>query len=113
MNEEEEAEHFEGFEWDAQNSDVTFVQRGLGFDAAAQVFRGDYVEREDLRHPYGERRFIVTGETQAVVLSVVWTPRGNRRRIVSAWRASSRERREYRDYREAVERGDSSGEASH
>lgn len=104
---------FEGFEWDQAKNDSTVAERGFGFDAAAQVFDSDYLEREDLRRDYGERRFLVTGEVQGLVLSVVWTPRGRRRRIVSAWRASNRERREYREYREAVERGDPQGEASH
>ncbi|HEY8693142.1 MAG TPA: BrnT family toxin [Chloroflexota bacterium] len=48
-----------------------------------------------MRQDYGERRFVVIGEFQGIVLTVVWTPRGNRRRIISVWRASSnRERRE-------------------
>lgn len=102
---------FEGFEWDQDKSDASLAERGFGFDAAAQVGDSDYLVREDLRRDYGERRFIVTGEVQGLVLSVVWTPRGNRRRIISAWRTSNQERREYRDYRAAVERGNPQSEA--
>ena len=94
-------EQYEGFEWDAAKSAATFTGRGLDFAAAARVFESDHVEREDLRGEYGERRYVVTGEVEGIVITVVWTPRGRRRRIVSAWPASNRERR---DYREAIER---------
>ena len=95
------ADDYVGFEWDQEKSDATFVERGIAFEAAAEVFEGDYVEHEDLRRDYGERRLIVTGKVQGVFVSVVWTPRGQRRRIISARPASARERREYREYDEA------------
>jgi uncharacterized DUF497 family protein len=76
----------------------------LDFEAAAQVFFGDYVEREDRRYDYGERRYVVTGEAHGRIITVVWTPRQGRRRIISARLASSRERSLYRDYREKIER---------
>lgn len=98
-------EEYEGFEWDSAKGDETFSQRGIDFEAAAHVFDGEYVEREDLRQDYGERRYVVTGVVEGAVITVVWTPRGQRRRIISAWPASDRERREYRD---AIERADPS-----
>ncbi|HVA23861.1 MAG TPA: BrnT family toxin [Chloroflexota bacterium] len=101
------------FEWDDNKSRATLAERGFGFEVAARIFAGVYLEREDLRQDYGERRFVVIGEFQGIVLTVAWTPRGNRRRIITAWRASNRERREYRDYREAVNGADSQGETSH
>jgi uncharacterized protein len=75
---------------------------------AARVSEDIHVEPEDRRHDYGERRFVVTGEVDQRVITVVWTPGGQRHRIVSAWPASNRERREYRDYRQAIDRADSS-----
>lgn len=71
------------------------------------MFEGGDLEREDTRHAYGERRSVATGEVDGVVVTVVWTPRGRLHRIVSAWPASNRERREYREHRAAVERADS------
>ncbi len=96
-------DEFDGFEWDVAKSEATFAGRGLDFAAAARVFEGDYLEREDRRLEYGERRYVVTGEVVGVLVTVVWTPRDRRRRIVSAWPASNRERREYREHRAAVE----------
>ena len=100
---------FEGFEWDTLKNDATLVQRGLDFEFAARVFATEYIEREDLRQDYGERRYIVTGEVDQRVITVVWTPRSRRRRIVSARLASNRERREYHEYRQTIEPADSSG----
>ena len=95
-------DEYEGFEWDARKSAATLAERGLDFEAATRVFEADYVEREDLRQDYGERRYVVTGEVEGVLVTVVWTPRGHRRRILSAWPASNRERREYREAIEAA-----------
>jgi uncharacterized protein len=103
------AEESDGFEWDAAKSDATLARRGFDFEFAARVFAGDHVEREDLRQDYGERRYTVTGEVDARVITVVWTPRGRRRRIVSAWPASNRERRMYREYHKTIEQGDANG----
>jgi uncharacterized protein len=98
---------FQGFEWDEAKSRATLAYRAFDFEFAARVFEDIHVETEDRRHDYGERRFVVTGEVDQRVITVVWTPRGQRRRIVSAWPASNRERREYCDYRQAIDRADS------
>lgn len=100
---------FDGFEWDAVKSDATLAERGLDFEAAARLFEGDYVQHEDLRQDYGERRYVVTGEVEGILVTVVWTPRGRLRRIVSAWPVSNRERREYREQCGTIQRRDSKG----
>jgi len=61
------------------------------------------LEVEDKRRDYGEQRFIVVGDMRGITVTVVWTPRGDRRRIISAWQSSNRERRQYREYRASVE----------
>lgn len=82
-----EADGYEGFEWNTAKCDATFAERGLDFEFAARVFDGDYVEREDLRQEYGERRYVTTGEVERLLITLVWTPGGRRRRIISAWPA--------------------------
>ena len=108
----EDAGGFEGFEWDSAKSDATRAQRGFGFDAAAQIFKTDNWEHEDTRRDYGEQRYVTTGEVDGRVVTAVWTPRGKRRRIIAAWQASNRERREYREYSEEIQRRGLAGEAS-
>ena len=96
----------EGFEWDDDKSERTFEERGIDFEFASHVFDGDYVEDEDRRLDYGEPRYVTIGEIEGVPITVVWTPRSGRRRIVAAWPSSNQERRKYREYYPKEEDGD-------
>ena len=94
------------FEWDEGKSQWNLRERGLGFDTASEIFKGPVLEFEDRRRDYGERRIIAVGEHKGRFLAVVYTWRGERRRIISARRAN---RRECNAYRTEIARG--SGEA--
>jgi uncharacterized protein len=80
------------FEWDEAKSDWNFETRGFGFDFAALIFRGVVLEAEDARTDYGERRMRAIGEAEGFVLSVIYTDRGETRRIISARLANRKER---------------------
>jgi uncharacterized protein len=85
-----------GFEWDQTKSRATLQKRGFDFEYAARIFEGTAIEREDRRRDYGERRMVSVGSIEDDVFVVVYTWRGSRRRIISARRASRRERDGYR-----------------
>ncbi len=55
------------------------------------------IEREDRRKDYRERRLIAIGMADEECLTVVYTPRAGRVRIISAQRASRKERHVYRE----------------
>ena len=84
------------FEWDEAKSRKNLRERGFDFAFAARVFDQDVLEQEDTRHGYGEQRVIALGEIEGEVFVVVYTRRGPYRRIISARRASRRERNAYR-----------------
>jgi hypothetical protein len=84
------------YDYDEEKSEATLRERGIDFDFAARVFDGDFIEYEDTRHDYGERRHVAIGSIEGVVFTVVYTWRNGRRRIISARRASRRERDAYR-----------------
>lgn len=84
------------FEWDAAKSDENLRTRGFNFAFAALVFSGPTIEMDDERTDYGERRIQALGVAGNEVLFVVYTWRGETRRIISARRASKRERDVYR-----------------
>jgi hypothetical protein len=84
-----------GFEWDERKRRTTLAERGIDLLDVQRMFRGRVEEREDIRYDYGERRFIAVGELDGDIISVVYTWRGNRRRLISARRATRRERKEY------------------
>ena len=84
------------FEWDDAKSETNFRDRGFDFAYAAQIFAGPTLEMDDERAAYGERRIQAIGRVEEEILFVVYTWRGEIRRIISARRANRRERSVYR-----------------
>jgi uncharacterized protein len=81
------------FEWDHDKALNNKRKHAVSFEEAASIFRGPWRSRRDARRDYGEPRFIALGrDSNGVVLNVVYTPRGESIRIISAWKASSDER---------------------
>lgn len=80
------------FEWDRDKSERNQRERGFGFDFAALIFEGETIEWLDDRQDYGETRVRTIGEADGLVLYVVFTDRGDMRRIISARLASREER---------------------
>jgi len=82
-------------EFDQEKRDKTLQERGMDFARAAEIFAGPMLTDQDRRYDYGESRFITLGllDTRFVVL--VWTPRGNARRIISMRYANDREKSKY------------------
>ena len=88
------------FTWDPRKSAHTLATRGFDFAFAARIFTGATLERDDLRHDYGERRRIALGRTHGLTLTVVYTDRTTAdgesvRHLISARLSSRRERKVY------------------
>ena len=79
-------------EWDEQRRHTNIAKHGVDFVAAARVFDGPILEVEDRRRDYGEMRFLALGEIAGQAITVVYTWRGRRRRIISARRAGRNQR---------------------
>jgi uncharacterized DUF497 family protein len=84
------------FEWDDAKSEANLRNRGFDFAYAALVFDAPVVEVPDQREDYGEQRIQVIGRIDDTVLFVIYTWRGDTRRIISARLANRRERDVYR-----------------
>jgi uncharacterized protein len=85
------------FEWDEAKSAANIARRGLDFDEAITIFDGPVVERIDQRREYGQVRIIAIGLAgDGIELTVIYTMRGQNRRIISARRSHKHERRTYR-----------------
>lgn len=84
------------FQWDAAKSESNLVKHGVGFEAARCVFDDVFAfERCDFDSAPGETRYVITGMVNDVILTVVYTERGERTRIISARRATKHEQEEY------------------
>jgi uncharacterized protein len=82
-------------EWDERKRRANLAKHGIDFAALDQMFSGDFLEDIDTRRNYGEVRMKAIGEVNGVIVSVVYTWRGVRRRLISARRARADERKEY------------------
>lgn len=86
------------FEWDNDKSNRNLAERGFGFDFAALIFDGLVAEQEDRRKDYGEVRMIALGEVDGLILRVVYTDRGDVRRIISAHIADRKDRSKWQSF---------------
>ena len=84
------------FEWDEGKSDRALRRHGFDFKFASRVFANEnYLEDADDRRDYGEQRYVVVGVVEGIFVTVVYTSRKSRKRIVSTWQSSRKERDEY------------------
>ncbi len=81
--------------FDAVKRDRNVKEKGLDFVRAGDVFDGTTATVRDERKDYGETCFITTGRLDGRVVVVVWTLRGNARRIISMRKANEREIKKY------------------
>ncbi|HTT65519.1 MAG TPA: BrnT family toxin [Bryobacteraceae bacterium] len=87
------------FEWDPRKAVSNLVKHGVSFQEAATVF-GDTLGRivADPRHSLEEERLVLLGLSQEKrLLAVMFVERGEAIRIISARRATRRERRDYEE----------------
>lgn len=86
----------EEFEWDDDKATSNLRKHGISFVDACVVFRDPFaIELLDERVSYGEERFILIGMGADGVLTVIYTERQERNRIISARKAEPNERRYY------------------
>lgn len=83
------------FEWDDAKRDSNIEKHGIDFVAAKDIFLGFTISIETSHGHVGERRFIAIGMPNASPVVVVFTERGDVRRLISARRARDYEKRLY------------------
>ena len=62
---------------------------------SAEVWNGPNVMIPDTRRDYGEAHFMTVGRLSARMVVLIWTPRGDTRRIISLRKANAREQARY------------------
>lgn len=80
------------FEWDEAKSERTRRERGFDFATATKIFDGPVIGARDTRKDWGEVRMVAVGAVGDEILTVIYTDRGDRRRIISARRPRRKER---------------------
>ncbi len=87
------------FEWDPEKARKNIEIRGISFDEACTVFRDVLsLTIHDPLHSEDENRFILIGNSfKNRLLVVMHTERGDKIRIISARKATKKERRQYEE----------------
>ncbi len=85
------------FEWDDDKAQGNIAKHGVSFEDARLVFDDlGQVDKLDDTMDYGEERSIVIGMASGRLLSVIYTLRMERTRIISARKANRSEQHEYK-----------------
>jgi uncharacterized DUF497 family protein len=85
-------------EFNKVKRDKTLHERGLDFARANEIFAGFHFTGQDNRGSYEELRYITVGYLDARLIVLVWTPRGEVRRIISMRKANDREKAIYANH---------------
>ncbi len=87
------------FEWDPDKARRNIKIHGISFDEASTAFKDTLsLTIHDPLHSDEEERFILIGNsTRNHLLVVVHTDRGERIRIISARKATQKERKQYEE----------------
>ena len=80
------------FDFDPAKDALIRTARGFGFAEAVAIFAGRVLEQEDTRQAYGETRVIAVGQAGGIFYTVVYTDRGDVRRLITAWPSNRKER---------------------
>ena len=85
------------YDWDLDKAEANFRKHGVTFEEAAVMLDGDRCEeRPDIGHSLGDVRVRTIGYTpMEKVIVVITSTSGPRPRIITARRATKRERHEY------------------
>ena len=86
-----------GFDWDPIKAETNALKHGIAFSEATHVFDDPrHLDVDNTRPEFDEERRKVVGRVGSRLIAVIYTIREDHVRIISAWKASPNERREYR-----------------
>ncbi len=84
------------FEWDENKRKYNLEKHGIDFIDILEIFDDqNRIEFDNTRS--GEKRFQTIGMVNDVILFLVYTSRGKKKRIISVRRASKNERKAYEE----------------
>lgn len=84
--------------FDEAKRQKTLAERGLDFLDSVHVFADVHFDVPDDRFDYGEPRIATFGLLGGRMITLVWTPRGAARRIISMRYANDRERARFKKH---------------
>lgn len=82
------------FQWDEAKRLVNLAKHGIDFEDVIRIWE-HWVLETPSRQEHSEPRFLAVGDLDGRIITVVFTWRGDRRRLISARRARPHEREDY------------------
>ena len=82
------------YEWDDAKRYATIIKHGIDFVLACQILEEQHVRSEKVVD--GEMRYIAVGIYEETYIAVVYTMRGANVRLITARKARTNERKQYR-----------------
>ena len=87
------------FEQDENKNRQNQQKHGINFEEAKEIFQEIYFTAIDDRYDYGEIREIGIGTIRGtVIVTAIYTDRNGKIRLISARKATAKERKQYNDY---------------
>jgi|SRR5687768_961306 uncharacterized DUF497 family protein len=84
------------FSWDESKRREHIDRRRVDFIRVTKIFDGPFIENVDARALYGEERYVALGEAEGErYVVVVYTWRGAKRHIITAWKVDEAGSRRY------------------
>ena len=87
------------FEWDENKNQQNRQKHGISFEEAKEIFSSIVFTSVDRRFDYNEISEVSIGTIQGfVIVTVAHTERNGKTRLISARKATPKERRQYYEY---------------
>ena len=83
------------FEWDEEKRALNLKKHGIDFLAAKELWNGPVLEAPSPQTQHNEERIIAVGNIEGRCIAVIYTWRGNNRRLISARKARNNEQEAY------------------
>ena len=84
-----------GFVWDNNKASSNLEKHGISFGEATNLFNDPKKVTMQSYNGSDEERYNTVGNAFNNLLSAIWTPRGEDKRIISARKANNKEKGEY------------------
>ena len=85
------------FEWHETKRQINLARHKIDFQDAKEIWQSDVLEVPSAQDEHGEQRYIAYGVLEGRIIAVVFTWRGESRRLISARRARTHERQNYQN----------------
>jgi uncharacterized protein len=85
------------FEWSEQKRLENLSKHGIDFLDAKEIWQGEVLEVLSAQQEHGEQWHLAYDVLDGRIIAVVFTWRGDARRLISARRARRHERQDYQD----------------